>query len=25
LRAPPRFPALSDVGATLFAGAHGFF
>ena len=25
LRAPPRFPALSDVGTILFAGAHGFF
>src|SRR6202140_4399178 len=23
LRAPPRFPALSDVGTILFAGAHG--
>ena len=25
LRTPPRFPALSDVGTILFAGAHGFF
>lgn len=25
LRAPPRFPPLSDVGTILFAGAHGFF
>jgi len=25
LRAPPRFPALSDVGTMLFAGVHGFF
>lgn len=25
LRAPPRFPALSDVGTILFAGVHGFF
>ena len=25
LRPPPCFPALSDVGAILFAGAHGFF
>lgn len=25
LRAPPRLPALSDVGTILFAGAHGFF
>jgi len=25
LRAPPRFPALSDVSTTLLAGAHGFF
>src|SRR5580700_3695195 len=25
LRVPPRFPALSDVGTILFAGAHGFF
>jgi hypothetical protein len=25
LRAPPRLPALSDVGTILFAGVHGFF
>jgi hypothetical protein len=25
LRVPPGLPAFSDVGAILFAGAHGFF
>jgi hypothetical protein len=25
LRAPPRFPPLSDIGAILFTGVHGFF